>query len=459
MFDSSVAALFPLPLTTFEKYMFWDDRPDYPMVFAFQLKLSGELHRAVFESSIDEALSCHPLLCTLVKSSARSGPVWMLAEGLKPTVNWDVLGTAIGSPCGERIDLNSEVGLRVWVRQGDGTAEVMLQFHHACCDGIGALRFIGHVLAAYGMRTASAGHHPTLHPCDPAGLVRRGHFAAQSSAQGSRARRVWASVRDGVRWVSRRSAILCPRDATSPVAAAPPPFLGTHRHRFDRSEMRRIRQAAMRQAVTVNDLLLRDMLQSVHQWNAGQELGSAKHWLRIAVPVNLRTGDDGRMSAANKVSYTFLTRQGGQCADSHELLRSIHLETDVITRRRRALLFLRGFRLMERVPGAIPLYMAANRCFATVVLSNLGNMSRRFGAQFPCESGKVVAGNMILEDIFSAPPVRANTRAAFLIGSYGEHFWICVRCDPWVFPADDAHRLLLFYVDRLKKTMAEATDR
>ena len=117
MFDPSVAALFPLPLTTFEKYMLWDDRPDYPMVFAFQLKLSGELHREVFESSLDEALSRHPLLCTLVKSSAHSGPVWMLTEGLKPTVNWDVLSAEISSPRGERIDLNSEVGLRVWVRQ------------------------------------------------------------------------------------------------------------------------------------------------------------------------------------------------------------------------------------------------------------------------------------------------------------------------------------------------------
>ena len=312
----------------------------------------------------------------------------MLAEGLKPTVDWDVLGTAIGSPRGERIDLGSEVGLRVWVRQGDGTAEVMLQFHHACCDGIGALRFIGHVLAAYGMRTASAGYRPTLHPCDPAGLVRRGQFAAQTPTQGSRARRVCASVRDGVRWVCRRPAILCPRGVTSPVAAAPPPFLETHRHTFDGSETRRIRQAGMRQGVTVNDLLLRDMFQTLHQWNAGQELGSGKHWLRIAVPVNLRTSDDDRMPAANGVSYTFLTRHGSQCADSHELLRSIRRETDVITRRRRAVLFLRGFQVMERIPGAMPIYMGRNRCFATVVLSNLGELSRQFGAAVSLRVGQ-----------------------------------------------------------------------
>lgn len=65
MFDpSAAAALFPLPLTTFEKYMLLDDRADYPMAFVIQLKLSGELRRSAFESSLEETLSRHPLLCT-----------------------------------------------------------------------------------------------------------------------------------------------------------------------------------------------------------------------------------------------------------------------------------------------------------------------------------------------------------------------------------------------------------
>ena len=128
-------------------------------------------------------------------------------------------------------------------------------------------------------------------------------------------------------------------------------------------------------------------------------------------------------------------------------------ETDTVARRRRALLFLRVLRLMERIPGVIPMYMRADRCFATAVLSNLGDPSWHFGAEFPRESGKVVAGNVILEEVFGAPPVRANTRAAFLIGRYGERLWACVRCDPRVFPADDARGLLSSYVDRLKRTM------
>ncbi|MBN2577906.1 MAG: hypothetical protein JXB10_02865 [Pirellulales bacterium] len=453
MFDPAVAALFPLPLTTFEKYMFWDDRPEYPMVFAVRMKLRGELHRADFESSLNEALAAHPLLCALVKRTARNGPVWTLSEERRPTVDWNVPGVPIGSPRGEGIDLNSEVGLRVWGRQGGGVAEVTLQFHHACCDGIGALRFIGHVLAAYGMRTASAGRRPTLPPGSPEGLVRRGSFAAG----GSWGRGFWANVRDAVRWVGRRSVILCPR-AAAPAAAAPPPFLEMHRHIFDESEKKKIQQAGTRQGVKVNDLLLRDLFLTLRQWNAERESRSAKRWYRIAVPVYLKTGKDVCPSADNGVSYNFLTRQGNQYADSHEFLKSICRETDMATCRRRALMFLRGVQFIGRLPGGMPLYLGANRCFATVVLSNVGDIRRQFGAQFPHESGKIIAGNLILEDIFGAPPVRANTRAAFLIGSYAKRFWVCLRCDPRVFPADDARRLLSEYVACIKKTMAEATD-
>jgi hypothetical protein len=453
MFDPSLAALFPLPLSTFEKYMLLDDRPDHPMAFAFQLRLLGEISRSAFESSLDEALARHPLLCALADRTTRNGPVWRLADGLRPTVDWGALGASIGNGRGDGIDISAEAGLRVWVRQGDGAAELTLQFHHACCDAIGALRFIGDLLAAYGMRTASADRHPTLPSCDPTSLVQRGEYAAEVPARRNRARSVWAGVRDGVRWLRRRPAILCPSAADSRANSTPIPFPGTCCHTFDLSETDSLRQAAAREGVTVNDLLLRDMFQTMQQRCQREASDSARHWLRIAVPVNLRTGDNDHLSAANGVSYTFLTRHGNQCADGRELLRGIHQENDAATRRRRSLMFLGGFRLMERIPGAVRRYISADRCVATVVLSNVGDISWHLGAQFPCDSGKIVAGNLTLEGISAAPPVRPNTRAAFMAGRYAGKLWVCVRCDPLVFTADGARRLLSLYVERLKATM------
>ncbi len=228
-----------------------------------------------------------------------------------------------------------------------------MQFHHACCDGIGALRFIGHVLAAYGLRTAPADRRPTLQPCDPASLLRRGQFLAAPARKDSRARAICNSLRDGARWLGRRPTPLCPG---APLRGRAPtrPFLEMHRHPFNLSAAGRIGRAGTRQGVTVNDLLLRDLLQTLREWNARQAPGSADRCLRIAMPVKLKTADDQRMPAANGLSYTFLTRRESQCADAGDLLQGIHGETDPATRCRRGLLFLRGFRLLERIPGAVP---------------------------------------------------------------------------------------------------------
>jgi hypothetical protein len=456
MVDAALAALFPLPLTTFEKYMLLDDRPDYPMVFGQQLRVSGVIERSAFQAALQEAISYHPLLRATVPRSGPHSRAWVLTAKHEPWVDWDVLGAPLGRCQSERIDLSKEFGLRVWVRQGGSNAEVTLQFHHACCDGIGSVRFIDTLLAAYGVRTASAGHLPTPFHCNPAGLPCRGHDPASFSTPETRSRSFWAGVRDGYRWLSRRPAILRAGAGVKGNGAPSIPSLGTYCHTFEPEEHRLIRQVARTESVTLNDLLLRDIFLSLRKWNAGQASAAANRWLRIAIPVSLRTDDGACMSAANRVSYNFLTRDSSQCGDEQALLLGIHHENDIATRGRRSLLFLNSFRLLERIPGAVRLYFASNRCFATAVLSNMGDMVRHFPSRFPQQSGKLVVGNLILEEIYGAPPVRPNTRAAFTAGRYGERLWVSVRCDPRIFSDNDARGLLKLYVDRLKTTMNRA---
>lgn len=453
MFDPSVAALFPLPLTVFEKYMFWDDRPDHPMVFACRMRLSGEIARPAFESSLEEAVGRHPLLCALIGRSARKGLVWTLAERLCPTIDWGARGVELRTPRGEHIDLRGEVGLRVWVRQGDGLAEVVLQFHHACCDGAGAMRFLGDLLAAYGLRTAPSDRRPSLQACDPETLLRRGEFTLSGSAGQGRAHTAWANVVDTARMLMRRPATLSGGESPSEPGAKAMPFPGICAHSLDHAESTRLREAAVRQGVALNDLLLRDLFQTVRDWNAAQSPESPPGWLRIAIPIRLPCAGDAHMPAANRTTFTFVTRRGDRCADSDELLRGIYRETDALTRSRRGLQFLRAMHLVECIPGAMPLMRRVKRRMATVVLSNLGEMSRRLRSRFPYESGKAIAGNLVLEELVGAPPVRPATHAALLSGTYAGRLRIYARCDPLVFTAEAAQRFLAAYVDRLKRTI------
>lgn len=456
MFDSSVTCLFPLPLTVFEKYMFWDDLPDHPMVFTCLLRVSGEIVRPAFEAALDEAIGRHPLLCALVGHAARKGLVWTLAEHLRPAIDWGMLGVEFRTPRGEGIDLRSEVGLRVWVRQGEGRAEVALQFHHSCCDGTGALRFISDLLAAYGLRTACADRRPTLCDCDPRVLLRRGEYALCGVPPPGKAPAIWANLLDTARMFGRRPATLGPSVPTSTSAAMAMPFPGICESALDPAESRNLRRAAVRQGVTVNDLMLRDLVETMRDWKLAQSSDSAPGWLRIAIPVRLPGVGDSRLPAANRTTYTFLTRPGVRRVDSRDLLQGIHHETDAFTRSRRGLQFLRALGIVDRVPGAMSLIRRVKRRMATVVFSNLGDIGRRLRSRIRDGSGRIVAGDLIVEEIVSAPPTRPDTHAALLSYIYGGRVCLHARCDPQVFSAEDAQRFLAAYVSRLRGTIQEA---
>ena len=80
MLDPRAMSLFPLPLSTFERYMLADDRPEYPMAFVARVKLCGTLRREVFGAALDETLSRHPLFCALVAFGVR----WLAPVPLGP---------------------------------------------------------------------------------------------------------------------------------------------------------------------------------------------------------------------------------------------------------------------------------------------------------------------------------------------------------------------------------------
>lgn len=455
MSDTPDAGLFPLPLVPFEWYMLADDSPDYPMAFTFRMQLSGRIRREEFEAALEEALGRHPLLCALVDRSVRRRPCWVPSGRLRPQLDWRRQGTPLACPRGKMIDLTSEVGLRIWVRQGTDAAEVIMQFHHSCCDGVGALGFMGDLLAAYGIRTATDDEKPELRPLDGKRLLARGRFGRRSVSPAGRVGGIWGTLREGAKWLGRHPTPLHPPDAAGTARPAIEPFPEIHSSTLDEAELRSLRSAARQHGATLNDLLLRDMFQTIHDWNVRHESSRRGRRLRISMPANLRAPGDDRMPAANVVTMSFLTRSYAECADPQGLLDGIRQETDSIKRSRRGLHFIAGMKVALTVCGGLPKSIGKRHCFATVVLSNLGDISKRFTAEFPRRSGRIVAGDLVLTALNGAPPVRPNTHAAFLISTYCGRATVSVRCDPHVFTPDHARELLGLYMARLRTTRQE----
>ncbi len=206
----------------------------------------------------------------------------------------------------------------------------------------------------------------------------------------------------------------------------------------------------------MNDLLMCDMFQTLQRWNSRQRPENPGRHLRINMPVLLRCRGEEDVSAACTMSYTFLTRRANECGDPGRLLESVRCQTDLIKRYDLGTMFLDGLAIAQRLPGVLPLLLGSRRCLATVVLSNMGNPIWQFPRGLPCESGKAVAGEMVLQGVTGSPPIRQHTRAAFFIVYYADTLTIGARCDPCHFTARDAGQLLAMYTAQIEATAGMA---
>ena len=449
--SSGKQRLFPLHLSPIEIFMLADDQLGYPMSFAVKLWLSGTVDRTAFESALAEALQRHPLLQALIKAGKGDLPCWMPAGDVWPDFDWGGEGTPIVCQRGEHIDLSKEIGLRLWVRQGTHGANVLLQFHHACCDGTGAYRFIGDLLAGYGIRTAVADQRPVLGSVEEKLLrTRKQHALGAGAATGSALRRL--AIKEGWKILANRPAVLAPPAAASCNGSPPLEFPGFLYSSFDRAEHQRLRDAAGRCGATLNDLLLRDLFLTMDRWNGRPWFWPRRGRLAIMMPTDQRDTEDYEMPAANMTSYTFLMRRVHECAAPEKLLRSIRNETALIKHQRSGTVFMETILVGSKVRWLLPFLLSRNLCLATAVLSNAADPSRRFTARFPRQSGRVVCGNLVLEEITGVPPLRRKTRATFSISQYNHRLTISLRCDPRLFRSGDTRALLSLYVERLQQS-------
>ncbi len=205
--DGFCPGLFPLPLTPFEYYYWCDDRQEYPTAFPVELTFSGSLEPETFGWAAAVIVARHPLLSAQIRSEGRGAPVWVEGDGRPPAVDWANDDRPISHADGQRIDLAVAPGFRIWVRRIDDTTRVVLQFHHACCDGLAAIRVIEDLLVAY--HELSAGRNPqdVLKPLEPQRLRARANYGAEAPARPS-FRDLWVGIRGWTKLLAQSPAPL-----------------------------------------------------------------------------------------------------------------------------------------------------------------------------------------------------------------------------------------------------------
>jgi NRPS condensation-like uncharacterized protein len=424
----------PLPLVPFERYMLADDRPAYPMNSFIRLRFSGRFDRTALETAMSVAVSRHPLLAAVACRLGRRW-IWQPAD-YPPTIRWLDALPAESLPRLDPLDVRAMPGLRAAVCEGPGQTDITLQAHHACCDGVGILAFAEDLLGAY---ATARGTTPamTLRPLAPEQLQGRGRLGP------------WRFLRMcpnhlvgllGARqFLMRRPEPLIPHRAQIDDGA-PPDYPASLTRRLEEPQTAEVLASARALGVTLNDLLAREIFLSMARWRQPYVPDRRDKWLRLCVPINLRTTAHNRLPAANVASMVFLDRRPRDLKDAGQLLASIHDEMQLIKRLELGWTFVQSLGVCRRLPGGLERMCRTDRCMSTVVLSNLGTL-------FACcqqadERGLVRAADVVLREMDLLPPLRPLTCAAFTAWSYAGRLCFTLHYDPRVLTAGQAAELI-----------------
>jgi Condensation domain len=435
--------VFPLSLNAVEHYMLADDSADYPRCFVFVLRMRKSLDKARLQKAIDAATKRHPLLRALIEYNGDFSQRWIECAEPRYSIEWIADRT---SPSGDDkrpiapFDLRREPGLRFRVQRDETGDSLRIEFHHACTDGLGAVRFVGDLLALYAANAnATAADLPAL---DPSRLATRDSFGLTGW------RRVVRWLYGSIGWLAaleflmHRPAALGNPPATWTTAAGG--TSGFCAHTLTGGQTSAVVHFARRECVTVNDLLMRDMFVTI------QEM-IERHWpqrtsahKRIMVPTNLRTSDDNRLPAANVVAMINLDRRPHRWSDARRLLRVLHWELALVKRLRLGVIFVQILHMLQTLFGSLRRFLPADRCQATCVVSNLGPVFTSLESE-------------LIRTVEFYPPIRSLTSAAFGVLTFQGRMTVSLHYDAAALMSDQGAELLERFMQKLRSyEMAEA---
>src|SRR5690606_29287024 len=328
------------------------------------------------------------------------------------------------------------------VPRPDG-GQIFFRFHHAATDGLGAMQFIGDVFAEYAHRTSTE-DLPERRPVDVGALQSRAcldsPFVAPGETPLSRGRMFFRNLGRSA------SSLAAPKTAprlTSQSQRALPPFVS---RTLDREFLKGIKQAAARRLLHPNDLYVATLFKCVHDWNRFHGTADAQRVIRLSLPTSLRTPQHDLCPAANVVNMVFLNRLEADCGDLSAMLQRAGELANASTHDR---VFYRAMRWARCVPGLMELGSRLPYNFATMVLSNVGDVKRQFGVRFPLKRGRCVAGSVTIEALRGTPPLRPGTHVGISVGTYGGQFFANATCDPHLYSRADAELFLTQFLAEL----------
>ncbi|NLF70906.1 MAG: hypothetical protein GX575_17885 [Candidatus Anammoximicrobium sp.] len=439
------------PLTALEEYFLLEDRPAYPWSFFVRLVCTGRADRQAVETALRHSVVRHPLLSSVVQQQGDGSWVWQRVEQPQPAVVWsEGTGSETFAPA-TRQDISAEIGVRLHAAAGSDGTQLVFQFHHACCDARGAFTWIEDWLAEYARATGAGRELGLPREYDPDLLDRRGRPELKARHLRGAVAAHWAGLLRAYRFLRQSPVPLLDYEPGRDDEPAPAGFPAAKNFRFDAATTAQLRTAAKRRQATLNDLLCCDLLLVLRDFQQGAPPPRPDGWLRLAVPVDLRTQAQENMSAANQASMVFVTRRASVCTDAAGLLQSIHRELQQVKDLGLAHTFLRSLQIRQRLPGGLARSVRKTKCGSTAALTNVGETLEN--CPLPRLEGKLVAGNLVLDAADFLAPIRPLTCASVAACTCAGQLSVSLQYDPRALSGTAADRLFEAFLGQLRNDL------
>jgi hypothetical protein len=206
----------------------------------------------------------------------------------------------------------------------------------------------------------------------------------------------------------------------------------------------------MQHQTTVNSLVTRDLFLAIKRWQARQIAFPSGTHFRIMIPINERTMRHRRLPACNHCTMINLDRTREEVSDPDCLLAGIQNELAVIRRWHLSWNFWRVLWLTRRIPGGLARGTRSNRCRATTVFTNPGDVLRR--VNWPDAGNPMTASGLRIGDIELVVPLRPGTPAGFAMYYYDDRFCLTLHTHPALLDQDQSNLLMECVVDQLNQS-------
>jgi hypothetical protein len=442
-------ALFPLPLTPFEHLFLLDDYPAYPAHFFCRFRFSGRLQQQSLNEALGLALARHPLLAAVVQDVDARGPCWLACRN-SPRVQWMEQEPTLALPRAGILDIRVRPGLHVAAVVGSNQSDLVLQFHHAACDGVGALDFATDLLTAYANTLAGATRY-RFKPLDPSRLRDRAALPLSGRKLFMWGVRRLPNLRTLWRFFRRQPAPVIPHRPQFDAAGPPPAYPEAYFHHFTSEESAALAEAARSSEVSLNSLLTRDLFLALARWRQQDGLSDSA-WLRLMMPINMRSPSDRCLPAANVVSTIFLDCRLSDELDAGALLHGVNRVMEDVKRHNLGLAWLLALRVLQFMPRAWARVRGSRRrCLTSALLTNFGPVLA--ASPLPRVGRLLIVGNMILEQVEIVPAARPLQCLAFAVNTYAGRMSVGMRYHSQVFTPERGKEAFDVYLDTLRASM------